>query len=124
MIDIPYDESCVTPERYIYLTGIEEEIYRPEGLVIQMIDPDMTKPALVTRMDEAEGHFVYVKLNELDLFELLPDEFTLDDAIRVRRQQGLPDKGASHMVQMWKHRNYVSQITDHSFQKTEKYKNK
>ena len=44
---------------------------RPEGLVIQTIDPDMTKPALVTRMDEAEGHFVYVKLNELDLFEQL-----------------------------------------------------
>ena len=44
---------------------------RPEGLVIQMIDSDMTKPALVTRMDEAEGHFVYVKLNELDLFEQL-----------------------------------------------------
>ena len=42
---------------------------RPEGLVIQEIDPDMTKPALVTRMDEAEGHFVYVKLNEIDLFE-------------------------------------------------------
>ena len=44
---------------------------RPEGLVVQEIDPDMTKPALVTRMDEAEGHFVYVKLNELDLFEQL-----------------------------------------------------
>ncbi len=44
---------------------------RPEGLVIQIIDPDMTKPALVTRMEEAEGHFVYVKLNELDLFEQL-----------------------------------------------------
>ena len=44
---------------------------RPEGLVIQMIDPDMTKPALVMRMQEAEGHFVYVKLNELDLFEQL-----------------------------------------------------
>ncbi len=44
---------------------------RPEGLVIQIIDPDMTKPALVMRMDESEGHFVYVKLNELDLFEQL-----------------------------------------------------
>ena len=44
---------------------------RPQGLVIQIIDPDMTKPALVTRMDEAEGHFVYVKLNELDLFDQL-----------------------------------------------------
>ena len=44
---------------------------RPEGLIIQEIDPDMTKPALVTRMDESEGHFVYVKLNEIDLFEQL-----------------------------------------------------
>jgi len=44
---------------------------RPEGLVIQIIDSDMTKPALVTRMDESEDHFIYVKLNELDLFEQL-----------------------------------------------------
>ena len=49
----------------------KDKMVRPDGLVIQMIDPDMTKPALVTRMDEAEGHFVYVKLNELDLFEQL-----------------------------------------------------
>ena len=49
----------------------KDKMMRPEGLVIQQIDPDMTKPALVTRMEEAEGHFVYVKLNELDLFEQL-----------------------------------------------------
>ena len=49
----------------------KDKLMRPEGLVIQIIDPDMTKPALVTRMDESEGHFVYVKLNELDLFEQL-----------------------------------------------------
>ena len=49
----------------------KDKMVRPEGLVIQMIDPDMTKPALVTRMDESEDHFVYVKLNELDLFEQL-----------------------------------------------------
>ncbi len=49
----------------------KDKMLRPEGLVIQQIDSDMTKPALVTRLDEAEGHFVYVKLNELDLFEQL-----------------------------------------------------
>ncbi len=49
----------------------KDKLVRPEGLVIQIIDPDMTKPALVTRMDESEGHFVYVKLNELDLFDQL-----------------------------------------------------
>lgn len=49
----------------------KDKMLRPEGLIIQIIDPDMTKPALVTRMEEAEGHFVYVKLNELDLFDQL-----------------------------------------------------
>lgn len=49
----------------------KDKLVRPEGLVIQIVDPDMTKPALVQRMDEAEGHFVYVKMNELDLFEQL-----------------------------------------------------
>ena len=49
----------------------KDKLLRPEGLVIQIIDSDMTKPALVTRMKEAEGHFVYVKLNELDLFDQL-----------------------------------------------------
>jgi hypothetical protein len=49
----------------------KDKMQRPEGLVIQIVDPDMTKPALVTRMDEADGHFVYVKLNEIDLFDQL-----------------------------------------------------
>ena len=44
---------------------------RPEGLVIQIIDSDMTNPALVTRLIEAEEHFVYVKVNEIDLFDKL-----------------------------------------------------
>jgi hypothetical protein len=52
-----------------------------------------------------------------NLLELLPDTFTLEDAARVRQQQGLQEKGTSHMITMWKSRNYVSQITDHSFQK-------
>jgi len=44
---------------------------RPEGLVIQEIDADMTNPAFVMRMAEAEEHFLYVKLNEIDQFDAL-----------------------------------------------------
>ena len=44
---------------------------RPEGLVIQEIDADMTNPAFVMRMAEAEDHFLYVKLNEIDQFDAL-----------------------------------------------------
>ena len=44
---------------------------RPEGLVIQEIDADMTNPAFVMRTAEAEDHFLYVKLNEIDQFDAL-----------------------------------------------------
>ena len=44
---------------------------RPEGLVIQEIDADMTNPAFVLRTAEAEGHFLYTKLNEIDQFDAL-----------------------------------------------------
>lgn len=44
---------------------------RPEGLVIQEVNIDMTNPAFVLRMKEAEGHFLYTKVNELNLFDTL-----------------------------------------------------
>jgi hypothetical protein len=44
---------------------------RPEGLVIQEIDPDTTNAAFVMRLDEAEERFLYAKMNELDQFDAL-----------------------------------------------------
>ena len=44
---------------------------RPEGLVIQEVNIDMTNPAFVLRMKEAEQHFLYAKVNELNLFDAL-----------------------------------------------------
>ena len=44
---------------------------RPEGLVIQEVNIDMTNPAFVLRMKEAENHFLYAKVNELNLFDAL-----------------------------------------------------
>ena len=44
---------------------------RPEGLIIQEIDADMTNPAFVMRTAEADGHFLYTKLNEIDQFDAL-----------------------------------------------------
>ena len=44
---------------------------RPEGLVIQEIDPDTTNAAFVMRLDEAEERFLYAKMNELDQFDVL-----------------------------------------------------
>ena len=44
---------------------------RPEGLVIQEIDPDTTNAAFVMRLDEAQERFLYAKMNELDQFDAL-----------------------------------------------------
>ena len=44
---------------------------RPAGLVIQEVNIDMTNPAFVLRMKEAENHFLYAKVNELSLFDAL-----------------------------------------------------
>ena len=44
---------------------------RPEGLVIQEIDPDMTNAAFVQRLADAEERFLYTKMNEIDQFDSL-----------------------------------------------------
>ena len=44
---------------------------RPEGLVIQEIDPDMTNAAFVQRLADAEERFLYTRMNEIDQFDAL-----------------------------------------------------
>ena len=63
-----------------------------------------------------------LKSGPRNLLELLPNEFTLQDAINVRRQLGMDAKGCYHMVKMWKSRNYIKQLTVNSYQKS-KFKN-
>jgi hypothetical protein len=59
-----------------------------------------------------------------NLLELLPDEFTLDDAKRVRQQQGLDneDNHPIKMIRTWMNRGYVIQNTEYSFKKNDKSK--
>ena len=49
----------------------KDKRHRPEGLVIQEIDPDMTNAAFVQRLADAEGRFLYTKMNEIDQFDAL-----------------------------------------------------
>ena len=56
-----------------------------------------------------------------NLLELLPDEFTIEDAKRVRLQQGMKTDNTRMMVYQWKSRGYVLQLTVDSFKKATKY---
>ena len=51
------------------------------------------------------------------LLDFLPETFTLDDAKRVRQQNGLEAGRAKKMISTWKSREYVIQISDFSFKK-------
>ena len=56
-----------------------------------------------------------------NLLELLPDEFTIEDAKRVRRQQGMRTENTGKMVSQWKTRGYILQLTVDSFKKAPKF---
>ena len=49
----------------------EDKRKRPENLIIQEIDPDMTNPAFVMRTAEAQEHFLYASFNEVNQFDAL-----------------------------------------------------
>ena len=56
-----------------------------------------------------------------NLLELLPDEFTIDDARRVRQQEGLGTENTMKMIRNWVNRMYVTQNSEFSFIKSKKY---
>ena len=60
------------------------------------------------------------------LLELLPDEFTIEDAQRVRQREGKDAslKETNHMIRTWTDRGHCAQSTEHSFKKTEEFKKK
>lgn len=52
-----------------------------------------------------------------NLLTLLPDDFSFDQAVRVRQEAGLDAKGTSHMLSQWKVRGYITIITNHNYRK-------
>ena len=52
-----------------------------------------------------------------NLLELLPDEFTYQDALQVRLQVGMGEKGTQNMLWQWVHRGYALQLTVDSYKK-------
>ena len=42
-IEVPYDESCITPERFIYVTGRDEEVYRSEHWMEQLSEEEIAE---------------------------------------------------------------------------------
>ena len=73
---------------------------------------------------QAEGDVSTSKRGPQSLLELLPDEFTVEDAANVRRKMGMEAGQARHMITVWMNRHHVYQISDISFKKANKLKKK
>ena len=53
-----------------------------------------------------------VRRGPRNLLELLPNEFTMEDAVNVRREQGLSRKGTQGMIRVWRNRGYIEERTN------------
>ena len=73
---------------------------------------------------QADGDVSTSKRGPQSLLELLPDEFTIEDAANVRRKMGMEAGQARHMITVWMNRHHVYQISDISFKKANKLKKK
>lgn len=49
----------------------KEGVVRPDDIIVQEVDPDMTNAAFVLRLSEAKGHFLYAMMNEIEQFDSL-----------------------------------------------------
>lgn len=69
------------------------------------------------KIRHADDDIQISKRGPQSLLTLLPETFTVDDAKRVRQQQGMEVGPARKMINTWKSRHYVIQISDFSFKK-------
>ena len=73
---------------------------------------------------QADSEVTTSKRGPQSLLELLPDEFTIEDAKRVRSQLGMSTEKTNKMVSQWKTRGYILQLTVDSFKKALKEEKK
>ena len=81
-IDVPYDESCITPERFIYLTGIDEEVYRSPHWLEPLGEDELAerREAYLQRGLDIDGRRVTANVM---YSERVPQQNGMGDSFRV-----------------------------------------
>ena len=111
-LGIPYDESCTTPERFIYVTGIDEEIYRSPLWLVPLSEEELTerREAYLQRgldvdgraleREEVRGKMEDVKHEPLDIKPLAAEEV-----------EGLTYKGVPYqrIIEAWALQRFSSE---------------
>jgi hypothetical protein len=65
----------------------------------------------------AENDVTTSKRGPQSLLDFLPEEFTIEDARKLRFKRGMNVEGTEHMISVWKSRGFLSQISNLSFKK-------
>ena len=97
-------------------------MYRRQALQLELLDGQFGGCIFGQQLEQELREEVEIQRQSgpRNLLELLPDEFTLDDAKRVRMQEGMGTEKTIKMIRNWMNRGYVTQNSEFSFKKNRK----
>ena len=91
-IGVPYDESCITPERFIYLTGIDEEIYRSPLWMKDLSEEEIEerREAYLNRGLDVDGRNLKGIVRSAE-GRLLPEGRKKSEKLRIKSDKGIEE---------------------------------
>ena len=91
-IGVPYDESCVTPERFIFLTGIDEEIYRSPLWMKDLSEEEIEerREAYLNRGLDVDGRNLKGIVRSAE-GRLLPEGRKKSEKLRIKSDKGIEE---------------------------------
>ena len=91
-IGVPYDESCITPERFIFLTGIDEEIYRSPLWMKDLSEEEIEerREAYLNRGLDVDGRNFKVRVRSAE-GRLLPEGRKNSEKLRIKSDKGIEE---------------------------------
>ena len=72
-------------EKCAIISTTQDKPERPKGLCVQILPPDMTNAAFVQRLSDADGHFLYTRMDEVELLNALRTNGTANMVSAVLR---------------------------------------
>ena len=72
-------------EKCAIISSTQDKPERPKGLCVQILPPDMTNAAFVQRLSDADGHFLYTRMDEVELLNALRTNGTANMVSAVLR---------------------------------------
>lgn len=99
-IEVPFDESCISPERYIYVTGKDEEVYRSEHWLEAIPEKELEerREAYLQRGLDVDGRRLKKDEGGRTKDDVLPSARTMDEGGRMKDDVGSVEPSARHLV--------------------------